>query len=208
MFFDEVQLPLKVGYGATGGATFATEVITIDGGYERRNQLWSQARRKFDARTGVRSNIDATLLMAFFQARAGRARGFRLKDWSDYTSAVDGISAPNWNDQIIATGDGIAAQFSLIKNYGSGGVTYARRIAKPVVGSITVGLAGLQVVDGWSVDTTTGIVTFAVPPAVGATIMAGFVFDVPVRFDTDQLNIKADDNHVFEADIPLLEIRV
>jgi uncharacterized protein (TIGR02217 family) len=207
MSFDEVELPLKIGFGASGGPLFATEVITIDGGYERRNQKWSQARRKFDARTGVHSAMDAAILLAFFQARAGRARGFRLQDWSDYTSAADGISAPNWSDQSIATGDGATTIFQLIKTYGSGGVTYQRMIRKPVAGSVVVGVNGLQLTTGWTVDTTTGLVTFATSPLAGQAITAGFQFDVPVRFDTDQLNITAEDQRLAKAEIPLIEIR-
>src|ERR1700735_4381745 len=107
MSFDEIKLPLRVGFGSSGGPAFSTEVVGIDSGYERRNQNWSQARRVFDARTGVRSASDAGTMLNFFHARAGRARGFRLRDWSDFTSnAVDGISAPAFGDQVIATGDG------------------------------------------------------------------------------------------------------
>ena len=107
MAFDEVQLPLRVAYGSSGGPQFLTEVVTIEGGYERRNQCWSQSRRKFDARTGVVTAGDAAILASFFQARAGRARGFRLKDWADFTSALDGKAAPSWNEQMIGTGDGV-----------------------------------------------------------------------------------------------------
>ena len=207
MSFDEVRLPLKVGYGSEGGPVFATEVVTIEGGYERRNQLWSQARRKFDARTGVRGAADAALLLAFFQARAGRARGFRLQDWSDFSSAVDGVAAPHWDDQSLGTGDGVATVFQLVKNYGSGGVTHQRLIRKPVAGSVTVGVNNVQATSGWSVDVATGLVTFAVAPAAGHVITAGYQFDVPVRFDTDQLNLTATDAHLAKAVVPLIEIR-
>jgi len=208
MSFDEVRLPLKVSYGASGGPQFSTEVVTIDGGYERRNQNWSQARRKFDARTGVRSLADATLLSIFFQARAGRARGFRLKDWSDFTSAVDGISTPTWDDQAIGTGDGARTTFQLVKNYGSAGVTYQRVIRKPVTGSVVIGVNNVQVTTSWGVNTATGIVTFATPPSAGYAVTAGYEFDVPVRFDNDQLSLTAEDSGLAKAEIPLVEVRV
>ncbi len=58
-------------------------------------------------------------------------------------------------------------------------------------------------------DPATGIVTFLpghVPPN-GANVTAGFEFDVPVRFDTDEIEI---DLSAFEAGdipkIPLIEI--
>ncbi len=60
-------------------------------------------------------------------------------------------------------------------------------------------------------DTTTGVVTFLaghIPPP-GAAVTAGFNFDVPVRFDTDYLEV---DLGYFEAgqipNIPIIEIKV
>jgi uncharacterized protein (TIGR02217 family) len=205
MAFDEIELPLRVGFGSGGGPSFSTEIIVIDSGYERRNQNWGQARRVFDARTGVRSAADAATLLAFFHARAGRARGFRLKDC---TTAADNISASAFTDQTIATGDGATTIFQLIKNYASGGVTHQRVIAKPVAGSVLIGVNGTQLFSGFSVDTTTGLVTFATAPAAGRSITAGFQFDVPVRFDTDQLTLTAENYAMHKADVPLVEIRV
>jgi uncharacterized protein (TIGR02217 family) len=63
----------------------------------------------------------------------------------------------------------------------------------------------------FSVDTTTGVVTFLSGhiPESGEAVTAGFLFDVPVRFDTDYLEV---DLSAFAAGaipkIPLLEIRI
>ena len=187
---------------------FQTDIVVIDSGYERRNQNWSQARRTFDARTGVRSAVDASTLLTFFHARAGRARGFRLKDWSDYTSASDNISAPAYEDQSIATGDGTTLIFQLVKNYASGGVTHTRTITKPVSGSVVIGVNGIQKSSGFSIDVTTGLVTFASAPASGQSITAGFQFDVPVRFDNDQLALTTENYSMYKADVPIVEIRI
>jgi uncharacterized protein (TIGR02217 family) len=208
MSFDEVPFPLRVAFGSQGGPAFSTEIITVEGGYERRNQNWSQARRRFDAATGLRSTSDIASLLNFFHARAGRARGFRLRDWSDYTSAVDGTSNPTFADQIFASGDGETFQFQLQKNYASGDVTHARDIRKPVEDSVLIGVDDVELTEGWTVDTTTGIITFADPPADGLIITAGFTFDVPVRFDTDQLSLSAEDFKQYRVSIPLVEIRV
>jgi uncharacterized protein (TIGR02217 family) len=65
--------------------------------------------------------------------------------------------------------------------------------------------------DTFTVDTTTGMVTFLAGhiPASGAAVTAGFLFDVPVRFDTDYLEV---DLSAFAAGaipkIPLVEIRI
>jgi len=207
MAFDDVRLPLRVRYGASGGPQFLTEIVTAQGGFESRNQCWEQARRRFDARTGVTTAAEAALLSAFFHARAGRARGFRLKDWSDFTSAPDGVSDPLFGDQALGTGDGATTQFQLKKTYGSGGVSHARAIKKPVAESVAIGVDGLRRETGWSVDATTGLVTFAQAPAAGAAITAGFAFDVPVRFDTDRLILSHEDQKLAQGEIPLVEVR-
>lgn len=206
--FDEVTIPLRIGFGTQGGPSFSTEVVTIDGGYERRNQNWQQARRRYDARTGLCSAADATALRAFFQARAGRARGFRLKDWTDFTSAADGVSAPQASDQMIGIGNGTLTQFQLSKTYNSGGTQHQRLIRKPVVGTVLLALNGVVQASGWSLDATTGIVTFAVAPSSGIAVTAGFAFDVPVRFDSDTLNLTLDDLATQRGVIPLIEVRV
>jgi uncharacterized protein (TIGR02217 family) len=209
MAFDEMRLPLRIRYGAQGGPQFKTEIVTLQSGHEQRNQIWAQARRRYNARTGVTSASEAAQLLAFFQARAGRARGFRLKDWSDFSSTVDGFGEPDWDNQIIGTGDGTTTQFQLCKSYGSGVGAYRREITKPVEDSVRAGINDTEMTSGWSVDETSGIVTFAQAPASGAVIRAGFLFDVPVRFDTDRLSLTSDDRYLAQSedDIPLVELR-
>jgi uncharacterized protein (TIGR02217 family) len=76
---------------------------------------------------------------------------------------------------------------------------------------VRVAVAGLEKTYGadFTVDATTGVVTFtpAAIPAAGASVTAGFSFDVPTRFDTDYLEI---DIEAFEAGaipkIPVIEI--
>lgn len=203
MAFDEVGFPLRLRYGSNGGPSFCTEVVVCAGGREVRNQGWAQARRRYDARTGIVGAADASALISFFHARAGRARGFRLKDWSDYSSAPDGRAAAGFGDQVIGSGDGVRLTFQLVKRYEA----FARVITKPVAGSVLVGVNGAAVKDGWVVDCTKGLVTFASPPAMGAAITAGFLFDVPVRFDSDTLNLTAEDSKTALAEIPLVEVR-
>lgn len=210
MAFDEINLPLRVGYGASGGPSFMTSVVTVNGGYEQRNQNWSQARRKYDARTGVRSAQDAAILVSFFQARAGRARGFRLRDWSDFTSSADGMANATAFDQLIGVSDGVQKDFQLLKIYGDDQSFYGREIKKPVLDSVLISVDDVAYVSEWNVDTTTGVVSFDQAPANGAVIKAGFSFDVPVRFDTDSLNLTATHPKLSnnETDIPLVEVHV
>ena len=53
-----------------------------------------------------------------------------------------------------------------------------------------------------------GSVTFTTSPGAGVAITAGFEFDVPVRFDTDMLDVTLDLERLGSiTSIPLLEIR-
>jgi uncharacterized protein (TIGR02217 family) len=77
---------------------------------------------------------------------------------------------------------------------------------------VRVAVAGVEVAgSAFTCDTTTGVVTFLAGhiPAAGAAVTAGFLFDVPVRFDTDFLEV---DLSAFAAGaipkIPLVEIRL
>ena len=98
-----------------------------------------------------------------------------------------------------------------MKTYGVTNTPWTRTIAKPVAGSILVAVDGMPVSEGtdWTCDDTTGVVTFADAPDEGAAITAGYEFDVPVRFDSDTLEINL--SHFAAGDIPaipLVEIRM
>ena len=110
-------------------------------------------------------------------------------------------------DQAIGTGDGATTRFQLVKRYGSGLRDYLRSITKPVAGSVRVAVAG-QEVTGFTLDTLAGVVTLAAAPAMGAAVTAGFGFDVPARFDTDELRINLTQFAGGDIpDIPIVEIR-
>jgi uncharacterized protein (TIGR02217 family) len=84
-----------------------------------------------------------------------------------------------------------------------------RSIQKPVAGSVHVAVAGTPLATGWTVDTTTGIVTFASAPATGAAVTAGFEFDVPARFDTDKIEVNLEQFNLGSIPrIPVLEVRL
>lgn len=207
MGFDEVRFSDRIARGSRGGPGFLTEVVEVASGHERRNQVWAQARCRFEARTGVRSQADLAELIGFFRARRGRARGFRFRDWSDYTSTATGdrVEAVTAVDQVIGSGDGVETAFQLVKSYEAG--AFMRDIVKPVAASVMVALDGVAQGAGWAVDTATGVVTFDVAPSVGVVVSAGFVFDVPVRFDTDRLSVRLEAYRSGEAEVPLVEIR-
>ncbi len=76
------------------------------------------------------------------------------------------------------------------------------------MGTVVVAVAGAEVPDTeFSVDALTGVVTFDVAPADGAAVTAGFLFDVPVRFDIDRLEVELTSFDAAEVPaIPLIEV--
>ena len=137
-------------------------------------------------------------LIAFFRARLGRAYGFRFKDWTDHQALA----------QPLGTGDGTTSAFQLVKRYASGGEVTTRTIAKPVAGTVKIYRDGVQATSGWSVNSSTGLVTISTAPAIGVIVTADFEFDVPAWFDTDQMELTIATYELGSwGQIPVIEIR-
>jgi len=204
MAFHAVRFPLDVALGARGGPERRTDVVTLAGGGEQRNGRWQHSRRRYNAGYGVKSRADMAAVLAFFEERRGRLHGFLWRDGLDFSSNG---AVPTPLDQLLGTGDGERSQFQLVKRYGADFDPYLRPITRPVSGSVRVAVAGVEQTSGFSVDGATGVVSFASAPAMGAQVRAGFLFDVPVRFDTDRLDVELTSFDGAEApSIPLVEI--
>lgn len=193
MSFEEVQFPTDISYGATGGPVFLTDIVATVSGHEQRNSKWSQSRARYNVASGIKTESQWQALIAFFRARRGMAVGFRFKDWSDYTAT---------NQPLRSLGSN---QHQLVKQYVSGSAVYERDISKPVSASVKLYEDSILQLSGWSLDSATGIIT----TSLSGTLTADFEFDVPVRFDTDEMAISMDS---FDAgnwsSIPLIEVRV
>jgi uncharacterized protein (TIGR02217 family) len=209
--FHEILFPLDIALKSAGGPERRTDVVVLGSGREERNARWAHSRRRYDAGYGVKTFDALSQVVAFFEERRGRLYGFRWRDRLDHVSAASaaGVMA---TDQAIGVGDGTTAAFQLVKTYGALYAPYQRTIAKPVAGSVRVAVEGVELAEltDFTVDVTSGVINFLpgrMPP-VGATVTAGFLFDVPVRFDTDYLEV---DLSAFAAGaipkIPLVEIR-
>ena len=206
--FHEVRFPTAISFGSTGGPTRRTDVVTLRSGSEERNSVWAGSLRRYDAGTGVKTAADLSAVVAFWEERRGRLYGFRWKDFFDFSSAQPG-AAISALDQPLGTGDGVKKVFALAKVYGAAYAPWTRPIGKPVAGTVQVAVAGLAVASGWSVDTTTGLITFTTPPSLGAALNAGFEFDVPVRFDADAITLNMSHFGAGQIQsIPVVEVRV
>lgn len=207
--FHEVLFPLDVALKSAGGPERRTEIVTFGSGREQRNARWADSRRRYDAGYGIKTLEALQSVVAFFEERRGQLYGFRWRDRLDCSSAAPG-AAISPLDQGIGTGDGSRASYQLTKTYGGSFAPYTRTISKPVAGSVRVAVGGVEVRNGVSIDPTTGLATFAAGhlPPPGAAVTAGYQFDVPVRFDTDYLEVNLS---AFAAGaipkIPVVEIR-
>ena len=207
MAFHEVRFPDTISRGARGGPERRTQIVELASGDEERNASWANSRRRYDVAYGIRRADDLAAVVAFFEARNGRLHGFRFKDWADHKSCLPS-GQPSPLDQPLGTGDGVRTAYPLAKRYTSGAQSWTRAITKPVAGTVRVALGGTEQLSGWSVDTSTGVVTFGSAPGADVPVTAGFAFDVPVRFDGDRLDVTLDLERLGSiASIPLLEIR-
>ena len=203
-FNETVRFPDDIAYGSSGGPGFKTFVFEGHSGVEQRNAAWSIARGRWDVSYGIRDKTDMDTVRGFFHAHRGRLIGFRFKDWSDY----------QLTDENIGTGDSVDATWQIIKTYSQGPTAndYTRTIFKIVAGSVSVEVGGVPQVEGggddYTLDYDTGIITFnggSIPGASAITVTCEF--DVPVRFDTDEMRA-AHDGYLTESwgSIPIVEI--
>lgn len=197
MNFAEIKFPDSVAFGSSGGPEFSTNITVMKNGFEQRNINWDECRLKYNVLNGVKTKEQLNELLAFFRARKGRAIGFRFKDWSDCQA----------ENQILGIGDGTHQEFQLVKRYVSGDEVYVRKIFKPVSGSLKVYINDTETVD-YIINLKTGVLIFSHPPEENAEIKASFEFDVPVRFDSDILEISMDTINTGKVkEIGLVEVK-
>lgn len=203
--YDAVDFPLAIGREAMVVTEFSTQIVSSPSGHEQRASEWAEARMRYDAGPGVRSESDVRALADFFRARRGAARAFRFRDPFDHGSAADG-GLPGPGDQLLGVGDGSRRQFALVKRYGAGDAMQVRSIRLPVWGSVRVSVDGIETA-AFAV-TDEGEVLLDAPPGPGIAVRAGYLFDVPVRFAEDRLEVSRATFLAGElASVPLVEVR-
>lgn len=186
MSFDNVRFPVDISRGATSRQRRLTDVVTLRSGYEERNTIWANSRKSFDVALGVRDLDDIYEVIEFWEGRRGSLRSFRLKDWADFKSGAPGSTVADTDQdmpQITST------TYQLVKVYSASSNPWTRTITKPVSGTLVVRDNTGSLTEGadYTVDYSTGIVTFS--PAPTGTPTAGFEFDNHVRFQDDELEI-------------------
>lgn len=205
--FHNISFPLSLAFGASGGPSRKIEVTQLASGAEHRNAPHARSRRKYNAGAGIKSIDELYDLIAFFEARFGKLHGFRFRDPLDFKSCKPNDD-PSVLNQIIGMGDGEKVSFQLLKTYSDTENSYERIITKPILGTVKLAINGSEILaPDYIINDLTGGVTFDIAPPAQSVVTAGFEFDVPVRFDTEALDVALEAFGAGQAvQIPLIEV--
>lgn len=218
MPFLDIYMPEEVpGYPCISAPRTRTTIQVDSGGGERRNQEWEHPLHQFILPEAVARDWSVVQdLMKHWRIMRGPYYSWPWRDPLDFSSGdliapnPDTDPVPSMTDQVIGTGTGFTDSFQLVKTYSRGGETYERSIHLPVLHTVVVAVDGVLIPDtDYSVSRPGGVITFDTPPGNGDVVTAGFLFDVEVRFEGDD---------VFEgilrtwqaggfADLTLIEVR-
>ena len=164
--FLEERLPVGVRMGASFADDYNVEITTTASDSEYARLVHPFPKRYWNIKyTEVTGDLWSRTLSLYHRVY-GKYAGFRVRALDDYsTNALTG--APTATDETLEVlSAGIS--YRLLVTYGKGGTPLSiglpsRTIFKPVSGTTRVAIDALEqaVTTMWSVDTTTGVVTFA-----------------------------------------------
>lgn len=195
MFIEERLLD-SVSYGTVYGESFNTDIKVMRNKSESRNMQWSESQGTYTLVFDALLEEDRAKVMKVFRTCRGRGVGFRLKNWVDYKAKNETLGVMTDNTQ----------SFQLKITSSAGGYTTVKTIRKPVVGRVVVYVDGVETPA--TIDYTKGIVTVAAD--IGSTISWSGEYDIPVRFDNDDIHWSVDaktgSTFIMGTDVDLVEI--
>lgn len=208
--------PTDISFGSKGGPQYSTSIVIRKSGRETRNQNWTYPLHVYDVSYGVKTQAQMNALIAFFHRHYGRAISFLYKDWDDYQAITLDSAGGTASDGILGTtglGNGSTTAFQMHKRYVVVGDTTLRKITRVSAATIQIYLGGVLQSSGYTLNASTGMVTFTVAPGNGVSVTWRGDFYVPVRFDSDTLQLDAMDRAgatgalILNSAIPIIEDR-
>lgn len=173
--FDDVRLPEDIERGVIGGPEYRTTVNRLVNAREQRNSEWDYPLFSSNIGYGVQKREDLETIYAFFHARKGRARGFRFRNWLDYKVTTGAVGT--------IVGEPLERQ--LIRTYEDDVNPQIRIVTRPVASTLKV-YKDMVLTTDYTLGAK-GVLTFGSDP--GVNVLATFEYDLPVRFDTDKLDV-------------------
>ena len=200
--------PVAVSQGSGTGPGFKTDVLRIESGHELRETPNLNNRNNFTVSLINKGQLELENLINLAHISRGRARVFRYKDWLEFsTTTPDGTIGIS--DQIIGTGDGVVTAFQLTKTFlqdtDKSNVDHVRTITRPVPGTVRVSIDDVETF-AFYVDHGSGKLFFTTAPLAGEVIKWGGEYDIPCRFNNDdiRLNMQAFENG--QSSFDLIEV--
>lgn len=171
--FHDIDFPMPLREGLRCRLRCLTEVATTRNHSEQRHCAWFDPLWEIDLEPVIEDQEDFDRLVNFWRARKGAS--FRFRHPLDQEAV---------NVQ-IGTGTSTTTQYQLLQAYTSGytGDTYtARRIVHlPVASTVTITLND-TLTTAYTLNATTGVVTFDAAPGAGVVIRWSGTYDLPMRF--------------------------
>lgn len=206
MTIPSYRLPIYIEKGSGFGPTFRNVIQEAISGNEQRFAQWTKCRCVGDLTYGLQNSTDPLgdfrAILSLYRAHFGSIYPFRFRDWSDYIAT----------NEVFGTGTGSQTQFQLSKTYDPQLIMLGTAGSFFYVRAITL-LASTPVIKIANVVTTaytisaSGMVTFTTAPASGQQLTWNGEFDVPVRFDTDQLPVVLNEADITSMrSIPIKEV--
>ena len=199
--FYEFRFPEAISMKSTISVEFNTNVMVSNNGQEQRIANREYSRLVYNVANGLKTKRDLEEIIKLFRIVKGKNIGFRFKDWTDYYV----------KNQIIGLGTNDNKIYQLVKSYNifidDENIIYVRKITKPVKDTVKIFVNDIDVTNSTSINYKNGEVNFKIAPGENEIISASFEFDVPVRFDTDNLEFNLNSlNSGKIKDIKLIEI--
>lgn len=203
------RFPTDISYGSTGGPSYKTRIISTASGFEYRNRNWQKSRHKYNAATGIQTEDNLDDLISFFHLAAGKYNTFRFKDYKDFKTCKTSQNVAQDDVTLIADAVGGETEVQLFKTYTVGAISVNRDIIMPIASTLLLAINDILQVQNtdYTIDDTTGIVTFTDPLTANDFVTCGFEFDVLCRFDVDELPISLDAYKVGSTNIQIVEAR-
>lgn len=206
-FIESPRFPDEIAFSASVGPRFRTDVAEGATGFQQRNAVQPAPLYQWDIASALREMDNVTALTYglravrdYFNAAKGRAYGFRIKNFFDYSDEGAGI---------LGTGNGVLTAFQMLRRYTVGGLSTDKPIQKPIAATIAVYINAVLQSSGYTLNSTTGVVTFSSPPAGGTALTWTGQYDLPGHFDSDEFRARPESGGLYQIErLRVLEYRV